>query len=155
MIECGSGTGLSYNSCFDAFRTFGHRDGYGPVRVGQRGTGTYAYNLPWRRISVDGRCTFDIIKQGSSNFEDTTGAEITRAARDLLNQCVRDQGQKDGIITGIGKSGSLSIVLRKYNPSGITCQEQTPQHFGADKCDILLANMPADVIPKKWGPPGS
>ncbi|KAL8817352.1 MAG: hypothetical protein Q9223_003792 [Gallowayella weberi] len=154
-IHCGGSTGLNYDSCFDAFQTLDHRDVHLPVRVGQRGTGFFAYNLPWRRISGDGRCAFDIIIRGAAKFEVTTSWELNSAALDLMNKCVRDEGQKGGIISGIGKTKSISIILRGYDASAVSCQDGYPQYYGPDQCDIVLANMAADVRPTKWGPRGS
>lgn len=90
------------NSCLDVFRNLDHSGDFFPIRVGNRGTGTYAYNLPWRRISNDGRCAFDIVKRGSAPYEETTPIEIARAALKLMNDCLRDKGRRGGIISGIG-----------------------------------------------------
>lgn len=40
--------------------------------------------------------------KGSAPSETTTGKEIARAAWKLLNECVRDQDNQGGVITGIG-----------------------------------------------------
>ena len=113
-IQCqGSrfGTGLKYGSCNDAVETFRYGDDNLPIRIGQRGTGIYAMNLPWRWISSDGLCTFDIIKRYDVISEETTGVEIARSARSLINKCVLAQGGIGGVISGIGMYNSLRLYV--------------------------------------------
>ncbi|KAL8646120.1 MAG: hypothetical protein Q9210_006309 [Variospora velana] len=109
QIDCrGShyGTGLSYSSCLDAFGTFTRGGAENPVTIGRRRTGKYTQNVPWRWVSGDGRCTFDIVIRGRSNFESTTGAELGRAAWKLMNECVRDQGGQGGVLSNLGRNAS-------------------------------------------------
>ncbi|KAL8808877.1 MAG: hypothetical protein Q9200_003941 [Gallowayella weberi] len=147
-IHCGGSTGLNYDSCFDAFQTLDHRDVHLPVRVGQRGTGFFAYNLPWRRISGDGRCAFDIIIRGAAKFEVTTSFELNSAALDLMNKCVRDEGQKGGIISGIGKFISQSTHLKFYQVLDVTSMSlQAKQKASASSsADTTLRQLAAKMV---------
>ena len=40
--------------------------------------------------------------KGPAPFETTTGKDIARAAWRLVNECVRDQGNQGGVVSGIG-----------------------------------------------------
>ena len=58
----------------------------------------------------------------------------------------------------VGRTGSLSIIVRRYDPYPIKCWDsRTPgirrQRYGEDKCDYLLSNMDAYSTPARtWGP---
>ncbi|KAL8729981.1 MAG: hypothetical protein Q9181_004827 [Wetmoreana brouardii] len=117
QIQCRGrqfGTRLDYGSCLDAFRTFpyGHSDA--PVLIGRRGHGPYVRKLPWRLVSGDGRCVFDIVLKGTALQETTTGQEIARAAWKLVNECVRDQGGQGGVVSNIGMLSQTSSVLSDF-----------------------------------------
>ncbi|CAL8580387.1 hypothetical protein XPA_006115 [Xanthoria parietina] len=147
------GTGLNYDSCRDAFATFRYGSDNIPVLIGQRGTGTYAHNLPWRWISGDGLCTFDVIKRSAVIAEETTGIEVARSAWNLMNKCVRDQGGIGGIISGIGRTGGLSILIRKHDPANVVCWNAPKQYYGPESCGHMLGHIKADIAPLvTWGP---
>lgn len=105
-IQCQVSTteaGPDYTSCLDAFSSFQSWDDHVPGIIGRRGTGgNYAHNLPWRWISRDGHCTFDVVLRGAAPFEEATGVELARSAWKLMNECVRDKGAIQGIASGIG-----------------------------------------------------
>ncbi|KAL8685527.1 MAG: hypothetical protein Q9218_007706 [Villophora microphyllina] len=175
QIQCRGrqfGFDLNYNSCLDAFGTFSQGHFENPVQIGRRGTGSYARSLPWKWVSCmnhqryyihlgtndsltdDGRCVFDIVMKGTAPHETTSGQEIARAAWKLLNKCVRDEGRQGGIVSNIGRRGTLGIILRSYDPTYIQCGTVTEQYSAHDKCSHLLEAIPADVSPPiKWGPP--
>ena len=98
------GPALNYESCLDAFGIFKQGGDQTPRRVGKRHpTGNNdLHSLPWRWISRDGSCIFDIVLRGAGVSEVTSGSEIARAAWKLLNECVRDQGGVGGIVSGVG-----------------------------------------------------
>ncbi|KAG7005286.1 hypothetical protein G7Y79_00020g048140 [Physcia stellaris] len=154
------GPGLNYKSCLDAFGTFKQGGDQAPRRVGQRRQigDTDLHSLPWRWISRDGSCIFDIVLRGTAVSEETTGFEIARAAWKLMNECVRDQNGVGGIAIGVGQTGSLSIIVRRFDPHPIQCWDSRtpgirPQHYGQDKCEYLLSHMDASGAPAKtWGP---
>lgn len=98
------GPRLNYRSCLDAFGTFKQGGDETPRPVGQRRpTGNNdLHSLPWRWISRDGSCIFDIVLARAAVSEVTSGFEIARAAWRLMHECVRDQGGVGGIVTGAG-----------------------------------------------------
>ncbi|KAL8686395.1 MAG: hypothetical protein Q9218_007136 [Villophora microphyllina] len=160
QIDCHEsqyGTNLNYDSCLDAFRTFELGSNTNPVQVRKRGTGegVFAIWLPYRLISGNGVCTIDIVKKGTADFEVTSGAELSRATWKLINKCVRDEGGRGGVASNIGRSATLGIILRSYNPTQVQCSPHPNQHYGFDECHVLLDYIPADVAPlKTWGPRG-
>ncbi|KAI4195672.1 MAG: hypothetical protein LQ346_003365 [Caloplaca aetnensis] len=153
QIQCkGSsfGTRINYASCLDAFGTFKRGTDNRPITVGQRGSGAFM-SLPRRLISDDGLCVFDIVKRGTGPPERTTGYEIARAAWKLMLECVRDRGGEGGVVSGIGQSGTLGVMIRKYDPSPVSCGSEA-QTYGTNKCDNLLLGIRADVQPQYvWG----
>ncbi|CAO1605780.1 hypothetical protein XANCAGTX0491_009286 [Xanthoria calcicola] len=147
------GRGLRYASCLDAFRTFRHGQAVNPAVIRRRGPESAAHKLPWIWASGDGRCTFNIVMRGRGDSETTTGTEIGRAAWQLMNECVRDQGGQGGVISGIGQHGALGIIIRPYDPVNVECGNR-PRTYDSSKCEALLGEVPADVSPELvWGPP--
>lgn len=147
---------VKYGSCLDAFSTFTDGGTSNPVRVGRRNTGSgYTQNLPWKWVSGDGVCTFDVIIRGRNPSDITSGGELARSAWKLMNECVRDQGGQGGIVTGIGRAGSIAITVRPYDPSKVRCGS-TPQEYGETICEPALDMLPAEVTPiRRWGARGS
>ena len=58
--------------------------------------------MPNQILLGDGRCVFDIVMKESAPSETVSGKEIARAAWKLVNECVRDQNNQGGVISGIG-----------------------------------------------------
>ncbi|KAI4266389.1 MAG: hypothetical protein L6R38_008776 [Xanthoria sp. 2 TBL-2021] len=168
QIQCGArqfGTNLDYDSCLDALHTFTKGDSPVPVEIGRRNTGAYSHTLPWKWVSGNGRCIFDIVMKGPTPSETTTGQEIARAALRLVNECVRGQGKQGGVVSGIadntfpllpkGQEGKLAIFMRSYDPSYIECGSTTQRYTADDKCAELLSTIPAEISPTiSWGPTG-
>ncbi len=98
------GRGLTYGACLDAISTF-QTPITGNVSIGPRDhRQRYDYHLPWRWISGDGRCAFDVVKMNTYAFALATAEELRTAATSLADACVRDRGGKGGIVTNVGKS---------------------------------------------------
>jgi len=97
------GRDLTYDTCLDAISTF-QTSIIGNATIGPRGERQrYNFHLPWRWISGDGRCAFDVVKQNTYFFALATAEELRTAATSLLDTCVRDRGGKGGIVTNVGK----------------------------------------------------
>ena len=96
------GLGLVYDACFAAISTFetpiADNATVGPHGHRQR----YHFHLPWRWISSDGRCAFNIVEDNQYLFALATANELAMAATTLLNTCVRNGGGKGGIVTNTG-----------------------------------------------------
>lgn len=97
------GLGLVYDTCLDAISTF-ETPIADNVTIGPRGQRQrYNFHLPWRWISSDGSCAFDVVKNNLYLFALATPDELRKAATTLLNTCVRNRGGKGGIVTNVGK----------------------------------------------------
>ncbi|KAI4223857.1 MAG: hypothetical protein L6R36_005104 [Xanthoria steineri] len=63
-------------------------------------------------------------------------------------KCVRDGGGQGGVVSGIGQSGTVGVILRKNDPVNVVCGEEL-QTYGQDKCSQLLLSLPAHVQPPR------
>ncbi|KAL8954558.1 MAG: hypothetical protein Q9193_007196 [Seirophora villosa] len=104
--------------------------------------------------------------KGPAAYETTTGREIARAAWKLINQCVRDQQGQGGVVQGIviefrlpeliektGRSGSLGIFIRSYDPRNVECGTVVARGWDPTDCNALMDTIFADVAPPRtWGP---
>ncbi|KAL2042513.1 hypothetical protein N7G274_005006 [Stereocaulon virgatum] len=155
-FDCNSrfGTDLAYDSCSDAIASF-QVPFTGFLIIGPREDGhQYNFNLPWRWISGDGRCTFDIVKHEDVEYGMATAAELTYAATSLMHICIRTRGGVGGIVNGVGWGGSLGLVMRRFDPSHIECEEEADPPF-PDHCEELEQTMQATVSPLfVFGPQG-
>ncbi|KAL2054901.1 hypothetical protein ABVK25_004723 [Lepraria finkii] len=156
-IACNSrfGTDLTYTSCSDAIASF-QVPFTGYLTIGPRDDERqYNFNLPWRWISGDGRCIFDIIKDRDVEYGMATAAELIHAATSLIDTCIGERNGLGGSVFEVGFDGGMGMAMRAFDPSQIQCGEAESNPPFEDNCEELEQKIPAAASPLLiFGPPG-
>lgn len=143
---------VTYSSCLDALNTLNIQRSR-VYNFGQRDAGLFDFNLPFRLLSFDGLCAFDIAISNWQLTARASGGQILSAATELLNKCARQQRGLGGIITGVGIYGSLHITMHSYNPSHVTCGTTAHPPF-RDGCSSMAAHITASNGDRVFGKAG-
>lgn len=143
------GDSLIQSSCLQALNQISHDTtliGFRPRVVGQLG------NLPWRFISGDGRCCFDIASS-QAELAHASLMSFASAGNSLIRRCASQPRHiVGGIATGLGVEGVLSLEMRSYQPS-IACGEP----FGPppQNCIDIIRIMPTGTGKRRFGRRGT
>ena len=123
------------------------------VTFGQRGTGDYDANLPFRILSSDGQCAFDVSTRADVKSDTVFPADLKANARVLLQVCVAgtkaEGGSSGGVISNIGTNGGLAIRVTKYKPT-VHCDPPGSGPPWRD-CRDIIDTMPADGTQQVFG----
>ncbi|KAL6713734.1 hypothetical protein ACLMJK_008226 [Lecanora helva] len=132
---------LIRDSCVDAASTIPRDEE--PLSVADRTYGDIDIPLPARWISGDGRCVFDIAKASNDPIEVDFASlkDFSTAASMLIGSCLGRGGRQGGIVTGLGASGRLGLIMTSYAPT-VTCGE-AESFFPRDSCHDIISLMPA------------
>ena len=120
------------------------------VRFGQRGEGTWDATLPFRWLSLDGRCAIDLgIKNGALS-DVIRPADLKQMVRLLLNVCVRRRPNEGGMAINLGENGNLLVRIVK-SKWAVTCGAE---HSGPpwQTCRPVIDNMPINGNKVTFGP---
>ena len=124
-----------------------------PATFGERGTGTYDVNLPFRYLSRDGLCAIDISHRRDLNFETISPIELKEAAAIMIQICVSGQPSIGGITTGLGVNKGLSMRVVPYRPN-VYCgpPDSGPPWITCRRViDVMPASGKAEIFgPKAW-----
>ena len=63
-------------------------------------------------LKGDGRCTFDIVKDGDVEYGMATAAELTHAATSLMDTCVGERNGLGGSVLRVGKHMHEAWIFR-------------------------------------------
>ena len=121
-----------------------------PRTFGERGTGYYEANLPFRYLSRDGLCAVDISHTQGVDSDEIAPADLKRAARYIIDVCVTGSPNEGGLVTGLGKNGHLSMRVVPYKPT-VECG---PEGGGPPwmTCRDIIDAMPASNKKQVFGP---
>lgn len=145
------GGGLKFDSCMDAIGRMAISTTQ--RSFGQRGTGDFDVNLPFRMQSGDGTCVVDVVKATTVTSARASTHDIRVAATKAIFQCVEEGGNIGGSALGVGIDSQIGIVVKAYQPKA-ECLGQEPE--GGDKfaCYKYLQTMNASMALTKFGPKG-
>ena len=120
------------------------------VKFGERGTGHYDANLPFRYLSHDGLCAVDLSHASGIASDTITPKELKDAVNNIILVCVLGSPNTGGLVTGLGSHKGLAVRVIPYRPS-VTCG---PPDTGPPwtTCRDILDNMPTSGNPQVFGP---
>ncbi|KAF6217990.1 hypothetical protein HO133_006402 [Letharia lupina] len=126
-------------SCADAYRTIPRTTKL--LTFGDREDGDFEVPLPYRWVSSDGLCIFEIAKIADTPVAYATLRDFERAAFMLLTTCFAD-GRTEGGIAGNLGPGVLSLgLIMTSNRQIVQCTGPTGPP--RDSCYSIIATMPA------------
>ncbi|KAG6986474.1 hypothetical protein G7Y79_00082g100900 [Physcia stellaris] len=143
---------LRGESCLDALAGIGDDQQY--VSFGPRHTGHDFYiPLPYRWISSDGLCVFDIFIPNNHVADWARMNDFNEAAAHLTDECLSEGGEpsEGGIATGIGLHSHLSLIMTSYKPT-VRCSN--PVAHEPRDCDEILLTMLTSRGTQTFGPAG-
>ena len=154
-VVCNSrlyGKNLNGVSCIEAWDKMTDSDEW--KTYGQRGSIRYDANLPFRILSSDGLCAFDISTRAGVIYDSIIPTELKANARTLLQICVAGtRGQlasSGGVVSNIGVNGGLAIRVTKNNPGIVSCDPSGTAPPRQD-CRDIIDTMPADGVKQVFG----
>ncbi|KAL8865730.1 MAG: hypothetical protein Q9174_006729, partial [Haloplaca sp. 1 TL-2023] len=121
-----------------------------PRTFGERGTGYYEANLPFRYLSRDGLCAIDISHTEGVDSDEVAPAEFKKAAKYIIDVCITGSPNEGGLVTGLGKNGHLSMRVVPYKPT-VECgpEGSAPPWM---TCRDIVDAMPANNKRQVFGP---
>lgn len=143
---------VTYSSCLDALDTLNIQRSK-IYSFGQRDAGLFDFNLPFRLLSFDGLCAFDVVISNWQLTARASGGQILSAATELLNKCALQRQGQGGFVTGVGIYGSLHVTMHSYNPSHVRCGTLTHPPF-QDGCSSMAARITASNGDRVFGNAG-
>lgn len=115
------GSGLNVASCRAALDKIFADDEYSSF--GRRHDGNrYNCNLPYRWLSDDAECSFDLFLLAPSTIAHATTRDIKNAAQALLDKCTASSLAKGGVASNIGGDNRLAVVMKSNHYPNIVCQ---------------------------------
>ena len=147
------GKNLNVASCVNALAKLPESDRI--MTFGERGTGSWDGNLPYRILSTDGRCAIDISKKADAISDQISPSHMKAIARSLISVCVTVQPNTGGVWRNIGKRGNLALRVTSYRPNVHCSEETTPTTSSLafkSNCREILDEMPADGNRQFFGP---
>lgn len=123
------------------------------VALGARGGPTdFDVGLPFRWISDDGLCVFDIYIPRDDIIDQASTYEFHQAAFNLVHSCISGSGTPTGgIVTGIGRYGRLGLIMTSYEPA-VRCQRAVG--LEPSNCLDIELNMPVTKTVQVFGQAG-
>ena len=142
------GKNLNYASCIEAWNKFPTDSE--AITFGERGHGSWGANLPFRILSSNGLCAFDISHQKGVIFDTIAPDNLKANARVLLDICVNGNPNVGGVVSKLGQNGNLVLRVTPYRPT-VRCAPFREWNPPAQDCRILLDEMPTDGIRRVFG----
>ncbi|KAL8820711.1 MAG: hypothetical protein Q9223_001134 [Gallowayella weberi] len=125
-----------------------------PISFGERGTGEYSAPLPFRYLSVDGRCAVDIAHTAGIQTDIIAPIEIKIATRLVISTCVvatkRGEANTGGLLTGLGRNQALAIRVMSSKPNTTCGPEDSAPPW--ESCRDIIDSMPANNKRQVFGP---
>ncbi|KAL8831103.1 MAG: hypothetical protein Q9191_001052 [Dirinaria sp. TL-2023a] len=142
---------LRESSCVDALQEI--PQSLARAVVGARGGPIqFAVDLPFRWISDDGLCVFDIYIPHHDTVDEASMSEFHDAAFNLVHNCISGSGTPvGGVATGIGRYRRLGLIMTSYQPT-VRCDAAVGP-APTDCLDILM-DMPATTTAQVFGRAG-
>lgn len=145
------GRNINLQSCIQLYRTMS--SDVRPRTFGERGTGTYDVNLPFRYLSRDGLCAIDVSHQRDLNFDTIAPIDLKEAAGIMIQICVSGKPSIGGVTAGLGVNKGLSMRVVPYRPN-VFCgpPDSGPPWITCRRViDVMPASGKAEIFgPKAW-----
>ncbi|KAI4145613.1 MAG: hypothetical protein L6R39_003755 [Caloplaca ligustica] len=142
------GRNLRYASCMQVNRVMSSTTDF--RSFGERGTGNYQGNLPFRYLSRDGLCAIDLSHAPGMDWDTVRPNDLKEAARLVIQICVRGKPNEGGQITGLGTSGGLNLRVVPYIPPNVVCGGPSTGPSWMT-CRSLIDRMPANTKRQTFG----
>ena len=132
---------LRRSSCVNAY--YGISNDQQWVLFGTRGGRVqWHIDLPYRWISEDGLCVFDIYTANESIVDEARMEDFRLAASNLIHNCIPTTAgsPQGGIALGLGRHGNLGLIMTSFKPS-IRCMNPPGRGRAPEDCYEIVNKM--------------
>lgn len=152
------GSGLNVASCRNAFNKIKPFDDYSSFGTRHDGQ-TYDGVLPFRWLSEDGKCSFELFLIAPATVAHATTRDIKSAAQALLDKCTASSPAKGGVASSIGGDNRLAVAMKLNDYSNVVCQPAPGPPLTAAsirvwhrRCQVIVHDIDATIATQIFGP---
>ena len=143
------GKNLNIPSCLQAWEKFPMLKNV--ITFGERKHGNWDASLPFRILSSDGLCAFDISHKAGIFSDRARPNDLRQSARALIDICVKGSPNVGGVVSNLGENGNLAVRITPYRPRVSCADPESGISPLPSDCRVIIDEMPVDGTRRIFG----